>query len=146
MKKVDLLRASVHAKYPRHVHLETLAVCNAACSFCPYPTLEREGTRMPDALIDKIIADLAAISRQVPFMLAPYKVNEPFLDARLPDILHRINARLPNAAICLFSNGSAFTERSLSKLATVRNIEYLVISLNECEAEPYEALMQMPLD
>lgn len=145
VKKVQLLRASVHERYPRHVHLETLAVCNAACGFCPYPTLERQGTRMPEALIDKIIGDLEAIPQKVPFMLAPYKVNEPFLDVRLPDILHRINERLPSAAICLFSNGSAFTERSLSKLAKIENIEYLVISLNEYEPEPYEALMQMPL-
>lgn len=120
-------------------------MCNAACGFCPYPDLDRKGTRMPDSLIEKIIADLEAIPAHVPFLFAPYKVNEPFLDARLLDILARVNERLANAAICLFSNGSVFTERSLSRLGRLRNIEYLVISLNECEPGPYEALMKLPL-
>src|SRR5688572_20298176 len=57
-EKAERLRTSRHMGYPYLVHLETLASCNAACGFCPYPTLERKGTRMPDDLIEKIIGDL----------------------------------------------------------------------------------------
>ena len=48
---VARLRRSDHADWPRHVHLETLAVCNAACHFCPYPTLDRKGTRLSSSVI-----------------------------------------------------------------------------------------------
>ncbi len=143
---VRAYRESSYIDWPRHVHLETLAVCNAACNFCPYPTLDRKGIRMSDALIEKIIDDLSAIPQSVPFTLAPYKVNEPFLDKRLVEVLHQVNVRLPNAQLSLFSNGSAFTEPVLRRLATIENVTSLVISLNDHRREPYETLMHMPFD
>src|SRR5258708_7756934 len=98
---IERMRRSPYMDYPSHVHLETLAICNAACTFCPYPTLERQGTRMADELIAKVIADLAAIPRSLSFQLSPFKVNEPFLDVRLFDILAEVNERLPHAPLTL---------------------------------------------
>ena len=69
---VAKLRRSPYMQYPAHVHLETMAVCNAACEFCPYPSLERQGTKMSDALIKKVVGDLADIPRNVPFQLSPF--------------------------------------------------------------------------
>src|SRR5688500_7831084 len=57
-EKAGALQTS-YVDYPAVVHLETLAVCNAACEFCPYPRLERQGARMSDALIEKVIDDLS---------------------------------------------------------------------------------------
>ena len=48
-------RNSIYLKYPPLVHIETFTKCNADCSFCPYSSLERLGTKMPDNLISKII-------------------------------------------------------------------------------------------
>ena len=53
---VERKRLSPYLDYPREVTIETLALCNAACEFCPYPDLERQGTRMSDALVEKICA------------------------------------------------------------------------------------------
>jgi MoaA/NifB/PqqE/SkfB family radical SAM enzyme len=39
--QVEGMRKSPYLDFPVHVHLETNALCNAACNFCPYPTLER---------------------------------------------------------------------------------------------------------
>ena len=100
---------------------------------------------MPDTLIEKIINDLTAIPTSVPFNLLPYKVNEPFLDKRLPDVLETVNDRLPNATISLFSNGSAFTKSNLNRIASIQNIQQLVISLNEYKPGAYFELMRMPL-
>ena len=114
--QVDAMRKSPYLDFPAHVHLETNALCNAACNFCPYPTLERRGTKMPDALITKIIEDLRDIPQTLPFQLSPFKVNEPFLDTRLFSILAQINERLPNASLTLTTNASALTEKQLTQL------------------------------
>jgi sulfatase maturation enzyme AslB (radical SAM superfamily) len=50
-----------YMEFPALVHIETLAQCNASCTFCPYVSMERKGTRMPDSLIEKVIDDLTAI-------------------------------------------------------------------------------------
>ncbi|MEQ9068278.1 MAG: radical SAM protein, partial [Gimesia chilikensis] len=58
---VARMRHSHYMDYPRHVHLETQARCNASCNFCPYPDLNRKHTKMSDELIDKILNELTAI-------------------------------------------------------------------------------------
>lgn len=142
---VAQLRKSRYLDYPKEVSIETQTVCNAACSFCPYPGLERKGAKMPDALIAKIIDDLRAIPADLPFIISPFKVNDPLLDVRLFDILGQINEQLPNARVRVFTNGSPLTEKNVAKLANVERVEHLWVSLNHHEAEPYEKLMQLPL-
>ncbi|HEY9744982.1 MAG TPA: radical SAM/SPASM domain-containing protein [Oculatellaceae cyanobacterium] len=137
-------QVSPYMQYPSHVHMETFSRCTAACNFCPYTSLDRIGSRMSDALIEKIITDLTDIPRHVPFQISPFKVNEPFLDTRLFDILHTINQRLPHAEICLTSNASPITERNLSKLLQVERVKYLWISFNDHRPEHYEQTMRLP--
>jgi hypothetical protein len=145
-ENAEQLSRSPYLGYPYLVHLETLATCNAACTFCPYPTLDRQGTRMPDALIEKIIGDLTAVPRAVQFTLAPYKVSEPFLDVRLPDILDLARAKLPNALVYLSSNVAALTEKKMDDLARHTNIAILTLSINSDDPEEYEAVMKIPFD
>ena len=68
---------------------------------------------MPDALIAKVINDLAGMTKDVYFQFAPYKVSEPFLESRLFDILAMANDKLPNASISLITNGSPLTEKKI---------------------------------
>jgi MoaA/NifB/PqqE/SkfB family radical SAM enzyme len=145
-RKAHYLRSHDYLEWPAMVHMETIAVCNAACDFCPYPTLERKGERMPDAMIEKIIRDLGDIPPRVTFQLAPYKVSDPFLEPRLFDILELVNARLPNARISIITNGAALTERNISRLCSVKNLLYLSISVNYDNAEEYEAVMKIPFE
>jgi MoaA/NifB/PqqE/SkfB family radical SAM enzyme len=137
-------RASSQIDFPAHVHLETLALCNAACNFCPYPTLDRKGERMDDALIAKVVDDLADIPRLHAFQLSPFKVNEPFLDVRLFDLLAIFNERLPNASLTLTTNATPLTEKKLAQLAGVKNLGYLWVSVNDYREVEYEAAMQLP--
>lgn len=133
-------------EYPAHIHLETFAQCNAACSFCPYPEIDRKGTRMGDDLIEKVISDLEDIPKTHRFQLSPFKVNEPFLDKRIFDLLEKFQNRLPNAGITLTSNASPITENMLSRLAEFKNIEYLWISFNDHRKAEYEETMRLPFE
>ena len=145
-RKAEMLRERNYLDWPVFVHMETIAVCNAACSFCPYPSLERRGERMPDALIEKIVGDLADIPPEVRFQLAPYKVSEPFIEPRLFDILALVNARLPNADISIITNASPLTEKKIEQLRAVKNMAYLNVSLNYDNAGEYESVMQLPFE
>ncbi|MCC6531886.1 MAG: radical SAM/SPASM domain-containing protein [Burkholderiales bacterium] len=143
--KARQLRDDGFLDYPALVHLETRAVCNAACGFCPYERLERKGSVMPDALIEKVIDDLTAIPPSVRFQLAPYKVSDPLLEPRLADILALVNARLPHASISIITNGSAFTEAKIAALERVHNLGYISVSLNSVDPGEYERLMALSL-
>lgn len=142
--RVLLQRGSTRLDYPAHVHIETQAVCNAACNFCPYPTLERKGAVMDDALIDKIIGDLTDIPQIHKFQISPLKVSEPFMDRRIFDILEKIHTHLPNATVALTTNASPLTPKKLERLAAFERIAYLWVSFNDHRPEEYEAAMQLP--
>jgi len=142
--KVLQMRLSSAIDFPAHVHLETMAQCNAACDFCPYPGLVRKGTVMDDALIAKVVNDLADIPRLHTFQLSPFKVNEPFLDKRLFDLLDEFTVRLPNASLTLTTNASPITFDKLQRLSGFSNIGYLWISFNDHRQAEYESAMQLP--
>lgn len=142
--RLQKLRHSQYMNYPLEVSIETQAVCNAKCSFCPYPTMERQGDKMSDELIDKIIDDLVFIPKDVPFTISPFKVSDPFLDKRIFAVLRKINDLLPHAGLRLFTNGSPLTDRIIQKVAEVRNVKHLWISLNESNALDYERVMGIP--
>lgn len=130
-----------YAEWPHEISIETFAKCNAACVFCPYPTLERQGAKMSDEMIDRIIEELK--QHPHPFMIAPFKVNEPFLDKRLIPLCRRINDELPNAHLRLFSNGSALTAKNLAEVASLSRVVHLWISLNEHRAKEYRETMSL---
>ncbi len=131
----------MYADWPHEITIETFAKCNAACVFCPYPTLERQGSRMPDEMIDRIIDELKDHPHF--FMIAPFKVNEPFLDKRLIPLCQRINRELPQAWLRLFSNGSALTPKQLQAVAGLERVVHLWISLNDHRPDEYERVMSL---
>lgn len=140
-QQVEGLRLTPYIDFPRHVHLETLARCNARCTFCPSPTLARSGTRLDDRLIDKVITDLTDLPDGLPFQLSPFKVNEPFLDVRLFDILDQIEHRLPMARLTLTTNASPLTPKKLARLADYSSLNKMYVSFNDHRPEAYEATM-----
>ena len=137
---------AIDLDYPFAVHLETWTKCNAACNFCPYPTLDRKGNKMSDELLEKILTDLEDIPKDQPFYFSPFKVNEPFLDKRLLPLLEDVNLRMPNATLRLFSNGTPITEKKIDQLARLRNVSHLWISLNDHRPKEYAEIMQLPLE
>lgn len=124
---------------PLEVSLETFAKCNAACTFCPYTTLERIDTKMPDALLERLVDEMVAFER--PFYFSPFKVNEPFLDKRVLPMLRQLEGRTDKAHLRLFTNGSTLTDRVVDEIAGLNRVEHVWISLNEYREAEYEALM-----
>jgi MoaA/NifB/PqqE/SkfB family radical SAM enzyme len=129
---------------PNEVSLETLTLCNARCTFCPYPTLERKGTRMPDELIASVVEQMAEFEQ--PFHFAPFKLNEPFLDPRLIPLLERVNRDVPNASLRIFTNGTPLTPEKVEEVARLKNVRHLWVSLNSHLKDEYEALMGLKFE
>ncbi len=130
-----------YARQPFEVSIETLALCNAACTFCPYPTLERQGRKLSMDLITHLIGQMKQWTE--PFYVSPFKVNEPLLDNRLPEICAGIEAELPLATLRLFTNGQPLTETHLAWIAQLKRLDGLWISLNSCDPQEYGDLMKL---
>ncbi len=144
--------------YPRNIHIETIALCNAKCTFCDYKELKRTGTKMSDDMINKILTELSLIPKNLEFTVSPYKISEPFLDKRLIPICEQILKMHPLSRISLISNGNFIPDKAIEELIELsknQNFYFLnknknlqprmsiSFSLNECESEEYEELMKL---
>lgn len=125
--------------YPMEVSIETMALCNARCTFCPYPTIERKGEKMPDELLNRLVDEM--ISWRKPVYLSPFKLSEPFLDKRVLPLCERIVRETEYIGFRLFSNGSTLTRENIDRVANLDRVSSLWVSLNEYRPAEYEQLM-----
>lgn len=137
------LQAHYHSQ-PAEVSIETQALCNARCTFCPYPTLERIGQKMPDELLARLLDEMATF--EVPFYFSPFKVNEPLLDKRVIPLCRAFNEKAKNGYLRLFSNGSALTEKNIEGIAGLKRVLHLWVSLNTHRPVEYEQVMGLDFE
>ena len=124
---------------PREVSIETLALCNARCTFCPYPTLDRKGVQMSDEMVMRLLYQLSEF--KYPFWFSPFKVNEPLLDPRLQLICETFEKLCSRGRLRLFTNGSPLTTHHVQWIARLKRVEHLWISLNSTDPKEYQTLM-----
>jgi hypothetical protein len=127
---------------PHEIALETQALCNAACTMCPYPDIERKGQKMPDKLIARLVDEMA--QWRIPFAFAPFKMSDPLLDKRLIPLLETICERTVGTPR-VFTNGSALTDKNIAGLAGLKRLDFSV-SLNAHDPAEYEAIMALKFD
>ncbi len=130
--------------YPMEVSVETMALCNARCTFCPYPTIERKGERMSDALLARLVDEMVSWNREMYF--SPFKLNEPLLDKRTLPLCEEINQRSDKIVLRLFTNGSALTPENIAAIAKLERVAQLWVSLNSHIPEEYERLMGLKFE
>lgn len=128
--------------YPKTIQLETLARCNAACNFCPYPTLERIGARMTPQLVGRLLAEVASWPSH-PLQIGFNGVNEPLLDKNLFEYMREASRLLPQTALKIHSNGQALTERAIDELDAIPTFFKLFISFNEYDPDKYRETMAL---
>ncbi len=94
------------------LELETRTRCNSSCSFCAANILtdQRPDVYMPEALYDKIIAELVTLDYKGAIKF--FVNNEPLLDKRTPDFIRKAKSNLPNAKTEVHTNGLKLNPKS----------------------------------
>ena len=131
---------------PMEVTIETYALCNAACTFCPYPDLDRQGVKMPDGLFRKIVDDLVSGGPPLPPIMSLSRVNEPFLDTRYFEFCDYIAVRLPDTRLRHFTNVTPLGATMLDRLLGLENTASVKISFNDHRPVEYERTMSLDFD
>ncbi len=139
---VDELKTK-YQSFPSTISIETLCLCNAFCSFCPYDRIKRKGSKLPDNIINKIINEISQFPENVDLNIVLARVNETFLDKRWYDISKRLIEAKENIHFGFFSNGSTLSTDVLHKLNSLSKVQYLNISLNYSNKEEYESNIKL---
>ena len=136
-------RKARYMEFPEMVQIETHAVCNAQCIFCPYPHMKRKGERMSSDLFDKLVSDLKIIPEDHKFTISLNHISEPLMDRRCETFIKKINDNLPNASVTIITNGLLLNPKNIQMLAGFSNVASIQVSLNEIDGQAHEKSMGM---
>lgn len=129
------------------IQLQTTTACNAACVICPHRhTWGKVPVQyMPDSVIDKVIENMKNKSI---YRISPYLQNEPLCDARIFDILKKIDAELSFDNICFSANAMSLNKNNSENLAEVfSKIKHEIrISFHGVDKKTYEHNMQLDFE
>ena len=85
------------------VTIETSALCNRTCVFCPNTSTKRPDDLMLQGTFDRLIAELSEMYYRGRIEL--YMYNEPTRDTRLPDLIQQVRRQVPRSCIMISTNG-----------------------------------------
>ena len=132
--------------FPEKVMVQTVSRCNAACRFCPYPTVSKDLDQgvMEEALFRRIMDECSEHQDEVQSIML-YLMNEPLLD---PNIAARINyakKRNPQATVHILTNGSLLTDKRADALLD-SGLDWMGISVHGFSEEAYKEAMGLKRD
>ena len=122
------------------LQLENVSVCNASCSFCPYPVVSksRKLGNMSMGLYRKILDEVASIDLITQICVTG--LGEPLLDRFVVDRVGYAREKKPKVIIDLFTNGVYLTPEKFEALK-VAGISSIQVSLNAVNGEQHKEVM-----
>jgi len=119
------------------ISIETCAICNRRCSYCPISKDSRPQAMMTDKLFDKIIKELKELNYKGDVILSNF--GEPLLDKRLAAFIRKIKGELGSKST-FFTNGDFLTKERFNELisAGVDNIE-----ISQHDPEPSDPIKNL---
>lgn len=126
-----------HVEGHLELQIETTPTCQAACSFCVYPSANRAGPPMPMPLYMKIVDEAVTIPQIKSFVL--HGLGEPALDRHLVERVRYLRRRTTRS-IEVYTNGISMKPTLIDALAEA-GLTCLVFSVNAVRPEQHDAIM-----
>lgn len=122
------------------LQIEGTGVCNAACTFCVYPTEHnaRPKGRMAWELFERIIDEAATIPQFTEVCITG--LSESLLDPDLEKRIRLVRWRMPGAFIYVYTNGTYLTPKRYESLQDA-GLSMILVSLNAADAETRRRVM-----
>lgn len=124
--------------FPRYIQVETIRACNSRCVFCPLGAGQsKDQGVMPDALYDKIEAELAARSEELT-RVTLHAQGEPLLDGKIEERVARLKQR-GIREVSIATNVSLLNEKRAEALLRA-GLDIMRLSISSIIPEHYRQL------
>lgn len=125
--------------FPTKVQIQTISLCNYACTMCPYPETSagKVTRRLEWGVFDSIVEQIGQQEQVV--MLCLMLQNEPLLDKRFIDFVERADRCPTVGSISTVTNGSPLSATLLDRLCSYDKLR-LTISINAVSRGRYLAV------
>lgn len=122
------------------LQIETIAYCNAACVFCPYPQMKRERGVMDMGLFLRIVDQARLIPQITSVCLTG--LGEPLMDKHLFERLRVVRECCPQVDLIVYTNGSLLTVEKARRMREI-GVNQLYVSLNTTDKEKRQQIMRL---
>jgi radical SAM protein with 4Fe4S-binding SPASM domain len=138
-------RAAIRAEmeqvrqFPRNLHIEGTNVCNAKCTFCAYPQMERAKETMPMETFQRIVDEYVEMGGKG-VSLTPI-VGDPFVDRHIFERLDYLNQKPEIRGFYFYTNGILMKPAIIDRLLTYSEKLHVFVSFGGFDRETYKAIM-----
>jgi len=126
-------------KVPRNLHIEATNVCNAKCTFCAYPQMERAKETMPMDTFKTIIDEYVEMGGKG-VSLTPI-VGDPFVDRHLFERLDYLNQKPEIRGFYFYTNAILMKPVIIDRLLAYSEKLSIFVSFGGFDRETYKAIM-----
>ncbi|MBD2167448.1 radical SAM protein [Calothrix membranacea FACHB-236] len=126
-------------KIPRNLHIEGTNICNAKCTFCAYPQMERSKATMPMEDFQRIVDEYVAMGGKY-ISLTPI-VGDPFIDRHLFERLNDLNKRAEIKGFYFYTNSILMKPQISEKLLAYGEKLNIYVSWGGFDRETYKSIM-----
>lgn len=106
----------IESAFPKYIMIQTSSVCNAACSFCPYP--ETKHLVPQGVMSEELFAKVTDECKNYPHIerIMPYLMNEPLTDKQIANRINIIKNNNPKAWVHFLSNAALLDAKMTDKI------------------------------
>ncbi|MBD3289250.1 radical SAM protein [candidate division KSB1 bacterium] len=117
-------------EFPSSLQIQTTSRCNYQCVICPYKKTESmiKHGKMDEALFEKVLKDCTDFRNYIKNIFFTL-MNEPLLDASLPEKIKLAKRAFPDARTVVITNGSLL-DNSRAEALINSGLDLLKISIN----------------
>lgn len=126
-------------RLPRNLHIEGTNICNAKCTFCAYPQMERAKETMPIEEFQRIIDEYVAMGGKY-VSLTPI-VGDPFIDRYLFDRLKYLDKCPQIKGFYFYTNGILMKPQVSQQLLGYGEKLKIFVSWGGFDQETYNEIM-----
>lgn len=126
-------------KFPRNLHVEGTNVCNAKCTFCAYPQMERAKETMPMETFHRVVDEYVAMGGKG-VSLTPI-VGDPFVDRHIFERLDILNQTPNIKGFYFYTNGILMKPQVSERLLGYGNKLHVYVSFGGFDRDTYKVIM-----
>ena len=126
-----------YPEFPDHVYVELTNICNARCTICATPDMQRKRSIMPPWLFHKVVDECA---QEEASKLLPFLHGESLLVPGVLDYFRYVRQKAPATHLNLTTNGSKLSRDLTDEILDEDLIDSVIVSIDGGDKETFEAI------
>ena len=126
-----------YPNFPDHIYVELTNICNARCTICATPSMQRERSIMPPWLFHKIVDECGQAGAA---KLLPFLHGESLLVPGVLDYFRYVREHSPATHLNLTTNGSKLSRQISDEVLAEDLVDSVIVSIDGGDKETFEKI------